>query len=163
MSRKVQPLIYIVDKNRSYRNVIISCLKALKLTNIKTFDDGEQCYASSQRSADLIILDYNLGKENWTGIEFMEEYSRLHSNTSFLFLSSFTGIETAVKAIRKGALDYILKSKTGLVRLVKQLEGYKQFHTKSRREKLMRLTLMGLIITLTTLTTFMSFYYLNHS
>ena len=135
MNQNVQPLIYIVDGNKSYRKVVAGCVEASELTNVEEFENGEQCYSANYPAADLIILDYNLGQGNWNGIEFMEEYQRLHNSTNFIFLSSNTGVEKAVESVRKGALDYILKSRLGLVRLTKKLDLVKQFHTKKQSEK----------------------------
>jgi DNA-binding NtrC family response regulator len=159
MINKVQPLFYIIDKSKPYQKIIFACLKALKLSNIEVFDNGELCYSSATKAADFIILDYNFGKENWNGIEFMEEYSRIHPKTGFIFLSSGLGVEIAVDSLRKGAIDYIPKSKLGLARLVKQVEGIKDYYKKERLEKFQRHLIMLAIITFSTLTALMSFFY----
>jgi DNA-binding NtrC family response regulator len=116
------PLIYIIDGSSSYRKIIETCLAALNVLDIKMFDDGESCFASMELSPDIIILDYNLGEGKWNGLEFMEEYSRAHKNVNYIFLSSSTKIEIAVEAVRMGARDYILKSKSGITRLAKQID-----------------------------------------
>jgi two-component system phosphate regulon response regulator PhoB len=116
------PRIYIVDNSASYKKIVIACLEALNFTNYKTFDDGESCFASMDPIPDIIILDYNLGDGKWNGLEFMEEYSRNNKKINYIFLSSSTKIEVAVDAVRMGAKDYILKSKSGLTRLAKQVD-----------------------------------------
>ena len=114
--------IYIIDNSVTYRKVIISCLQALNFNNLKAFDDGESCFASKEPKPDIVILDFNLGDGKWNGLEFMEEYSRSNNTINYIFLSSSTRVEIAVDAIRMGAKDYILKSKSGLTRLAKQVD-----------------------------------------
>jgi DNA-binding NtrC family response regulator len=159
MSRKQQPLIFIIDKNLSCQKVIVGCLKALKLHNIKTFNNGEDCYISDSPPADLIILDAELGKGNWTGIEFMQEYKQLIPSTNFIFLSSVTGVDLAVESIRKGGLDFIIKSKMGLARLTEQLEGVKLYHEKLKREKLAKYFIIAAIISFSAFTVIASILY----
>lgn len=115
-------LIYVVDKSAGYRRIIAESLQEQGLCNYRLFDSGELCITSDLPKADLVILDYNLGEGAWNGIEFMEEYERFSKDSSFLFLSSNSKMEIAVESIKMGALDYILKSKPGLVRLIKQVD-----------------------------------------
>jgi DNA-binding NtrC family response regulator len=122
MFNKRTPLIYIVDKNASYCRLIAGYLNEIGQNNLRLFESGELCFTSKLPKADLVILDYDLGEGNWNGIEFMEEYERLNKNASFLFMSSNTKVEIAVKCIQRGAIDYIMKSKTGLTRLISQVE-----------------------------------------
>ncbi|MBN1116991.1 MAG: response regulator [Bacteroidales bacterium] len=117
-----QPMIYIVDKNENYSKVVESCLKALNYKKIRVFEDGESCYSLVGSPADIIITEFNLGAKNWNGLEFLSEYKRLSPETKFIFMSSSTRVEIAVDAIKAGATDYILKSKEGLARMVKQVE-----------------------------------------
>lgn len=122
MFTKSNPLIYIVDGSDTYRKIIVACLEALSNTNIRTFDDGESCFTAIGQIPEIIILDYNLGDGKWNGLEFMTEYTRINRSTKFIFLSSNTKVDVAVDAIRLGAIDYILKSKSGLTRLAKQID-----------------------------------------
>ena len=125
MSKKVQPLICIVDPNQGYREQLYQQLAAKGIYNILEFEDGETCYvSSSETSADIVISDYNLGDSNWNGLEFMEEYRILYEHTKFIFMASNTGIELAVDSVKKGATDYIVKSKPGTDRLIQHIENF---------------------------------------
>jgi two-component system response regulator AtoC len=159
MSRSKDPLIYVIDKNASYRKVISGCLEALQFNNYQEFSDGEQCFTSGCPEPDVIILDYNLGENNWNGIEFMEEYSRVNKNSDYLFLSSHIKLETAVKSIRLGAFDYILKSNIGLSRLVKQLEKYRFAHRRRQKDKTLWNYMLFTLIFLSTCTIVLSVVY----
>jgi two-component system OmpR family response regulator len=135
MFQKNNPLIYIIDGNSGYRKIIATCIEALNFTNYKTFEDGESCYTYKGQVPDIIILDYNLGEGKWDGIEFMNEFSKLNRKTKFIFLSSNTKVDVAVESVRMGAVDYILKSKSGLTRLAKQVDLVRNSFTKKRIEQ----------------------------
>lgn len=115
-------MIYIIDKNHLYRNIIAEFLKSIDIINYRVYDNGEECYSINGPEPDIVILEFDLGEGHWTGIEFMEEYQRLHKDASFIFMSSNSRVEVAVETIRKGATDYIIKSRSGLGRLAKHIE-----------------------------------------
>ncbi len=115
-------MIYIVDKNHLYRNILEEFLKSIDITNFRAYENGEDCYANNGTEPDLVILELEFGEGHWTGIEFMEEYKRLHKETSFIFMSANSKVEVAVETIRKGAIDYIIKSSSGLGRLARHIE-----------------------------------------
>jgi len=125
MALKNDPLIFVIDKNSGYRKTITDCLEALSFNNYVEFSNGEQCFTSKSPVPDIIILDYNLGENNWNGIEFMEEYSRVNKKTQYIFLSSNSKLDVAVESIRLGAFDYILKSNSGLSRMVQQVQKFR--------------------------------------
>ena len=147
ISFRENPVIYIVDSNPGYRKVIAGCLEALKYKKVKSFDDGESCYSSIEPEPDIIILDFNLGVGKWNGLEFMDEYSRKNKKTKYIFLSSNTKVEVAVEAVRKGAIDYILKSKSGLTRVAKQVDLLKNaMHYKQKEHRLLNLSALSFLV-----------------
>ena len=65
-----------------------------------------------------------MGEDKITGLDFLRTYASSHfPDTRFIFLSSSTSLDIAVDSIRTGAYDYIVKSKSGLERLVKRLDN----------------------------------------
>jgi FixJ family two-component response regulator len=99
------PKIHIIDKNNSYRNVVAGMIRALGYELITTSDN------------------YNFGENKLTGLDFVRTYRTLKfPNTRFVFLSSCTNIDVAVLSMQSGAIDYIIKSKSGLERLVRRLD-----------------------------------------
>ena len=123
MIRRDEIMIYIIDKNHLYRNIVAEFLKSIEIYNYREFDNGEECFANNGPVPHLVILENDLGEGHWTGIEFMEEYQRLHKDISFIFMSSNSRVELAVETIRKGATDYIVKSRSGLGRLARHIES----------------------------------------
>ncbi len=122
MKNPKNPLIFIIDSNKTYQKLIYNCLSALDYKDNYMFSSGEECILESKKNPDIIILDYNLGDDKMTGLEFMETFSKHSSSTKYIFLSSNTSIDIAVNTIKNGASDYIIKSKLGIDRLIKRLE-----------------------------------------
>lgn len=129
-----QPLIYIIDPNQNYRRVLESCLNALDFKRLRLFENGESCFSLVGSAPDIIILEYNLGENCWNGIEFMAEFSRVNTETRYIFMSSATNVDIAVESIRKGASDYILKSKSGITRLAQQVEKLNSQYLEKQNE-----------------------------
>lgn len=56
---------------------------------------------------DLVILDLNLGDEN--GLDVLEQIRKRHPRIPVVMFTAEASIDTAVKAIQKGAMDYLAK------------------------------------------------------
>lgn len=139
------PLIYIIDKSRNYRNILSNCIEALNYTNILTFENCEECL-EMKKTPDLVVLDFEQGKGNINGLQFMKHYKAKFPDTEFIFLSSNTNLEIAVDSIRLGAKDYIIKSQVGLNRLITRLDKLLQrkmlYRKQSSRLKASMFTLL---------------------
>lgn len=86
-------------------------------------------------SPDIIILDDLQGREHLSGMEFFRVYRDHYKESCFIFLSSNTSLEVAVEAIKLGAIDYILKSKTGIDRLVRKVDHLVSVNLRIRKRK----------------------------
>jgi DNA-binding NtrC family response regulator len=132
-------LIFIIDNNKTYRNLINNCLKALDYPHNQMYSSGEECLMKSKRNPDIIIMDYNLGKDHMTGFDFMKIFSKHSASSKYIFLSSNTSIDIAVNTIKWGASDYIIKSKLGIDRLIRRLEILLETKRKiSKAEKIQK-------------------------
>lgn len=84
------------------------------LYNLKTISSGSDAYnylLNPEIKPDIVLLDYKLPGMN--GIEILEKINKQDTPYSFIFLTIDNTIETVVKAMKEGALDFIVKS-TGL-------------------------------------------------
>src|SRR5699024_6350092 len=70
-------------------------------------DGAEAIKALKERSFDILITDLKMPKAD--GIEVLEQSSRFSPETLSIVITAYATVETAVKALRKGAADYILK------------------------------------------------------
>ncbi len=74
----------------------------------QTAEDGAAAIeALKEHSFDILITDLKMPKAN--GIEVLEQLKRYSPETLSVIITAHATIETAIKALRKGAADYILK------------------------------------------------------
>jgi DNA-binding NarL/FixJ family response regulator len=125
------PLIYIIDHNPVYRNIVKNFLEALDYKNIRSYSNCEEMQKANL-SPDIIILDQELGKNQMKGLDFFIKFKTTYRDTHFIFLSSNTNIEIAVSSIKLGAFDYIIKSRIGLERLITRISGLISNQKKSK-------------------------------
>lgn len=114
------PLIFIVEDSVVYRDLIVGHLQSKKFNNIKTFKSGADCLKELEKKPDLIILDYSI--EGMSGLEFMKKAKESSPEVDFIFLSGQNDVEVAVKIMKLGAFDYIVKNENSPARLVKAIE-----------------------------------------
>ncbi len=75
---------------------------------VKTAKDGKEALAVAERfKPHLIITDLKMPVMD--GITLIEQYKEIDSEADFLVLTAYGTVETAIKSMKLGALDYILK------------------------------------------------------
>jgi len=120
MQKTKNPLIFVVQDNVVYKDLIVGYLKTHKYQNIKTYKSGEECMKEIALNPDLIVLDYNY--EGMNGLEIMRKVRDEHPETDFIFLSAQNDVEVAVKIMKVGAADYIVKNEKAPYNLVKAID-----------------------------------------
>jgi len=99
--------ILVVDDEEKIRN-ILKIMLSLRGHRVDLAADGikalemikENCY-------DLVITDIRM--EDLTGLELLEEIKKLDHPVPVVFITAYATIESAVEAMRAGAVDYIPK------------------------------------------------------
>jgi len=120
MQKTKNPLIFIVQNNVVYKDLIVGYLKTHKYQNVKTFKNGEEVVKALKTRPDLIVLDYTY--EGMNGLEIMHKVKEEHPETDFIFLSAQNDVEVAVKLMKVGAADYIVKNEKAPYNLVKAID-----------------------------------------
>jgi DNA-binding NtrC family response regulator len=123
-----QPLIFVVDSNRLYQKLIIQYFDLVDLTVILTFTSTEECLRFIDLKPDIIITELYFGNEKTDGIDLLKKIRILSPSTKVIFLSLSRDMEAAVKSVRLGAVDFIIKNKTSLDKLlwrINQLISYR--------------------------------------
>jgi PAS domain S-box-containing protein len=89
---------------------VIQHLLEDKQYEIIHIDDGKQAldYLLTSDNTDVVIMDNVL--PNMNGVEVISELKKLHCQHSIIFASANPDLETVIKAMREGALDFILKA-----------------------------------------------------
>lgn len=120
MQNTKNPLIFIVEDSVVYKDLIVGHLQSKKFSNIKTYKSGEECLKELPLKPDLIVLDYSI--EGMSGLELMRKVKKDHPEIDFIFLSAQNDVEVAVKIMKLGAADYVVKNEKAPARLVEAIE-----------------------------------------
>jgi FixJ family two-component response regulator len=120
MQKTKNPLIFIIEDSVVYNNLIVGYLQSKNYKNLKTFKSGEECLKEMHLEPDVIILDYSFSGIN--GLELMVKVREVLPGVSFIFLSGQNDVELAVKIMKLGADDYIVKNEKAPFYLVKSIE-----------------------------------------
>jgi two-component system, NtrC family, response regulator AtoC len=99
--------IFIVEDNSLYAKVLKRQLSQNESYNIKTFETGRECIANLSDEPDVITLDYTL--PDMTGADILAEINKTLPKTHVIIISGQNDINTAVKLLKDGAYDYIMK------------------------------------------------------
>ena len=108
----IKGTLLIVDDNKS----IISALELMlqyEIEKLITISSPKRIYEIlEQNEIDIVLLDMNFqagvnsGNE---GLFWMKEILKHDSNISVVMITAYGDVELAVKALREGAIDFILK------------------------------------------------------
>ena len=105
--------VFIVEDNPTYSFMLSYNLEQEFNFNISSFDSGEDCLLNiEQQRPAIIILDYKL--KNMDGVSVLQYVKRNYPEIYVIVLTEQKNISTAVNIMKRGAFDYLQKSKTSL-------------------------------------------------
>ena len=105
--------ILVVDDEQSIREFFQILIKKMSSSGEYSFkmvsaEDGQKALDLIQKqSFDMIISDLKM--PHLSGMDLLEKVKPVHPNIVFIMMTAFDTSETAVKAMKMGAYDYILK------------------------------------------------------
>jgi two-component system NtrC family response regulator len=99
--------ILIADDDESLRRVIEYNLSNKGYRILLANNGNEALNIFKSEDVDIVITDIQMEKVD--GLELLEEIKRLKSNALVIMITAHGSIETAVKAMKLGAYDYITK------------------------------------------------------
>lgn len=140
------PLIFIVEDSIVYKDLIIGHLQSKKYTNLKTFSNAEDCLKELHLNPDIIVLDYSF--EGISGLELMKKVKDEHPEIDFIFISGQNEVEIAVKIMKLGAADYVIKNEKAPYRLVRAIEQVQAVTKTEKLKKGFKLGVVGFFIVL---------------
>ena len=115
--------ILIVDDEQLNRDFLAETLKR-KDFDIKTCPDGKTALQYAEKEDyDLVITDMRM--DGMSGLELLEQMAQLHPGTMVVIMTAYGTIENAVKAMKLGAVDYLLKpfNPEDIELLIEKLDG----------------------------------------
>jgi two-component system nitrogen regulation response regulator NtrX len=101
--------ILIVDDEQDIRDLVSGVLEDEGFTTRTAADSGEALQALSDRRPSLALLDVWLQGSKLDGLQLLEEIKRRDPTLPVLIISGHGNLDTAVAAIRQGAVDFIEK------------------------------------------------------
>jgi DNA-binding NtrC family response regulator len=146
MQKTRNPLIFIIEDSIVYKDLIVGHLQSRKFTNLKIFKSGEECLKNIHLKPDLIILDYST--QGKTGLELMVQIQKELPETDFIFLSGQNNLEVAVKIMKIGAADYIVKNDQAPYNLVKSIDYLINSTKREKATKGFKVGVVGFFIML---------------
>jgi DNA-binding NtrC family response regulator len=146
MQKSKNPLIYIIEDSLVYKDLIVGYLRSKKYDNIKTFKNAEECLQMIHLNPDLIVLDYFY--EGINSLDLMKKVKEERPDIDFIFLSGQNSVEVAVKLMRLGAADYIVKNEKAPYNLAKSIDQLVAITKQAKIKKGFKIGVIGFFIML---------------
>jgi DNA-binding NtrC family response regulator len=99
--------VLIVDDDDITRESLSAVLSNRGFICQQASNGRQALYMLTSKEFDVVITDIEMPVMN--GIELIENAGRIHSRASFIIITAYASLETAIEALRKGAFDYLLK------------------------------------------------------
>jgi diguanylate cyclase (GGDEF)-like protein len=101
-----RPRILVVDDTRYHRELARQVLR--DLAEVECCADAEAALERLAREpADLVLSDLTM--PGLSGLELLERVQREHPGTDFVLITANASVDSAVRALRMGATDYLQK------------------------------------------------------
>jgi NtrC-family two-component system response regulator AlgB len=102
-----KPVVLIVDDEANIRKTLSVCLETMGCT-VREAGSGQDALAALEREAvELAFLDLRLGEAS--GLDLLPAMLAQRPNLAVVVITAFGSFETAVEAIKRGAVDYLPK------------------------------------------------------
>ncbi len=99
--------ILVVDDEVAIRELVREILEA-EGYKVTLAEDGEDALSKFKRTwHEIVFSDFRMPKMD--GIELLSTIKEINENTQFVIMTSHGSMENSIKALKKGAFDYILK------------------------------------------------------
>lgn len=106
---RVHPRVLIVDDEAPIRDALQLALERGPLeVRVLTASDGQEALEKLGRpGAEVVVADLKMPRLDGMGL--LREVRQRHPETYFIMMTGFSTIETAIEALKLGAVDYITK------------------------------------------------------
>ncbi len=101
--------ILVVDDERDIRELVAGVLEDEGYATRGAADSDAALEAIAERRPSLVLLDVWLQGSRLDGLELLDEIKRRDASIPVLVISGHGNFDTAVAAIRRGAVDFIEK------------------------------------------------------
>ncbi len=112
--------VFIVEDDELYSMMLDYMLSKESIYEFVSFKTGEECIKNLYLNPDIVVLDYSLPGMN--GYQVLQEIKKQNPSIHVIILSNNTDAKLAVKLLKAGADDYILKQEHGETQLLAKIE-----------------------------------------
>ena len=105
-SRKIESVL-VVDDEAVIRNGIKRALQNRDIPSTLAANGREALDLLDHQAFDLVLLDIRM--PDMSGMEVLKKIRSRHNNTKIVMITGYPTIDTAVKCIKLGAVDYLVK------------------------------------------------------
>lgn len=112
--------IFIVEDDKMQAEMVKDHLIQNHRNEVKSFENGEQMLEHLNEKPQVILLDYNLSSASKTamdGANVLQKIKTFDEGIEVVMYSGQDSIEVAVKTMKYGAYDYIVKNSSAFQRL----------------------------------------------
>lgn len=99
--------IHIVEDDITFGRMLTSFLERMRFGVSVSLNGESARKAITENNFDLLITDLKLPDDS--GLDLLEFARKVSPNTKVILMTAYSEVDTAVKAIKRGALDYISK------------------------------------------------------
>jgi DNA-binding NtrC family response regulator len=99
--------VLIVEDDEITREILVSVLADRGFSCAQAMNGQQALEMLSAQEYDVVVTD--IAMPIMTGIELMEKCAERDLRASFIIITAYASLETALEALRKGAYDYLLK------------------------------------------------------
>jgi len=132
--------ILVVEDGGSQREMLSEFLTGAEY-DVMTAENGEKALEKLKKNYfDLVLLDYKM--PGMDGMEVLQETKRLNPEIDVILMTAYGTIETAVKAMKAGAADYITKP-IELAELLILIDRVSERRTLEKENVILREALRG--------------------
>jgi DNA-binding NtrC family response regulator len=101
-----KPRILIVEDQDSERNALERVLRVAQY-DVVSAANAEEALDWRDQAIDLVISDLRMGRRS--GIDLLMEWREVRQETPFILATAFGDVDSAVRAMKLGAADYLTK------------------------------------------------------
>lgn len=112
MELNQQPVIFVVEDNLMYQNLIAKELESLG-GDLHFYTTGEACLADLDKQPSVIVMDYNL-EGAMTGLDTLQRVRHTHPDVYVILFSSQQGLNTKEVLLQYGSFDFLEKNSLSL-------------------------------------------------
>jgi len=108
-------LIYIVEDDPVFQEILKKKLEEKKFSNIKIFSNGEDCLEKLHENPSVVFLDFSLGGLN--GLDVLKKIKSEKPKTKVNIVTVIEEKAVREKCLKAGANNYFEKTDKGMDRL----------------------------------------------